>query len=179
MNFKSFLFAFLFLGAFVFSACEKDKDSDPDNEQELITTIRLSFTGGGSTVTFNATDKDGDGGLAPVIDKIALKPNTDYALKVAFLDESKTPSADITEEVGKESDVHLVCLTGSGSMPSPTTLDKDKNNKPLGLSSSFKTGAAGAGTLKVTLKHEPDKNNANPCSTGETDAEATFTVEVK
>ena len=172
-----FTLMILFIGAGLIS-CEKDKDAGPDNEQELITTIRLTFTGGGSTLVFNASDKDGDGGLAPVIDRITLKPNTDYTLSVQFLDESKSPAINITTEVEEESNEHLLCFAGTGAMPSPNVTDKDKKNKPLGLKSSFKTGAAGAGTLKVTLKHDADKNNASPCNTGETDAEATFQVTV-
>ena len=173
-----FLLLLLFAGSIWMTACEKDKDVSPDNEQELITTIRLTITGGGATQTLNAADKDGAGGLAPVIDQVKLKPNTDYTLSVQFLDESKTPAENITTEVEEESNDHLVCYVASGAMPLPGITDKDKKNKPLGLKSSFKTGAAGTGSLKVTLKHEADKNNATPCSTGETDAEATFTVSV-
>lgn len=162
-----------------FLGCEKDDDNDPDNEQELITTISLKFTGGGETKTFTAVDKDGDGGAAPVIQGITLKANTDYTLSVSFLDESKTPSEDITTEVKTESNDHLVCYAVTGAMVTPNTSDKDAAGKTLGLESSFKTGAAGAGTIKVTLKHEADKSNANACGTGETDAEATFNVTVQ
>lgn len=162
-----------------FLGCEKDDDNDPDNEQELITTISLKFTGGGETKTFTAVDKDGDGGAAPVIQDITLKANTDYTLSVSFLDESKTPSEDITTEVKTESNDHLVCYAVTGAMVTPNTSDKDTAGKTLGLESSFKTGAAGAGTIKVTLKHEADKSNANACGTGETDAEATFNVTVQ
>jgi hypothetical protein len=172
------LLSLFVIGLMLVTSCEKDKDADPDNEQELITTVRLTFTGGGATLTFNAADKDGAGGLAPVIDQVVLKPNTDYTLSVQFLDESKTPAGDITKEVAEESDEHLVCYAASGAMPLPGITDKDKKDKPLGLKSSFKTGAAGVGSLKVTLKHEADKNNATPCNTGETDAEATFPVSV-
>jgi hypothetical protein len=162
-----------------FLSCEKDDDNGPDNEQELITTIALKFTGGGQTVTFTAVDKDGDGGSAPVIQNINLKANTDYTLSVSFLDESKTPSEDITTEVKAESNDHLICYAGTGSMVSPQASDKDTAGKTLGLESAFKTGASGAGTLKVTLKHKADKSNANACGTGETDAEATFNVSVQ
>ncbi len=162
-----------------FLSCEKDDDNGPDNEQELITTIALTFTGGGQTVTFTAVDKDGDGGSAPIIQNINLKANTDYTLSISFLDESKTPSEDITTEVKAESNDHLVCYAATGAMVSPIASDKDAGGKTLGLESSFKTGAVGAGTLKITLKHEADKSNANACATGETDAEATFNVSVQ
>ena len=162
-----------------FLSCEKDDDNGPDNEQELITTIALKFTGGGQTVTFTAVDKDGDGGQAPVIQNINLKANTDYTLSISFLDESKSPSKDITTEVKAESNDHLICNAATGAMVSPQSSDKDAAGKTLGLESAFKTGAIGAGTLKITLKHKADKSNANACGTGETDAEATFNVSVQ
>ncbi len=164
---------------FTTTSCDKDDDDAPDNEQELITTIQLTFTGGGNVITATAKDLDGDGGNPPVVQDIQLAANTDYALTVAFLDESKTPAENLTEEVEEESNEHLVCLVGSGAIPSPAVQDTDDNGKPLGLASTLKTGAAGNGTLKVSLKHEPDKNNANPCNTGETDAEQIFNVIVK
>lgn len=161
-----------------FSSCEKDQKSSPDNEQELITTIRLTFTAPSGSVTFNAKDTDGDGGLAPVIDGIALKANTTYALNIEFLDESKGTAINLTPEVREEGTDHLVCLAASGAMPNPTVEDQDTNKAPLGLTSLLTTGAAGTGTLKITLKHLADKSSANACNTGETDAEATFAVTI-
>lgn len=159
--------------------CDKDDDEEPTNEQELITTVTLTFTPtSGSAIVATAKDLDGAGGNAPTIQAINLKSNTDYTLAVAFADESKSPAEDITEEVEEESNEHLVCLVASGAMPTPTIQDKDAAGKDLGLKSKFKTGAAGAGTLKITLKHEPDKSSANACSTGETDVEQTFTVTI-
>ncbi|AEE49249.1 hypothetical protein [Haliscomenobacter hydrossis] len=167
-----------FMGLALLS-CEKDDDNGPDNEQELITTISLKFTGGGQTLTFTAEDKDGDGGSAPVIQAITLKANTDYTLSVSFLDASKTPTEDLTTEVKTESNDHLVCYEATGAMAAPQIQDTDAGGKPLGLESKFKTGAAGAGTFKITLKHEADKSSASACSTGETDAESTFNVTVQ
>jgi hypothetical protein len=178
-QFKIFYLVFGFITVFSFSSCEKDKEGGPDNEQELITTVRLTFTLPGQSLVFNAKDTDGDGGLAPVIDAISLNANTTYGLKVEFLDESKTPVVDITSEVREEGAEHLVCFAASGSVPTPADLDKDANGKTLGLSSTVQTGAAGSGTLKVTLKHLADKSKSNACSTGETDAEVTFNVTVK
>jgi hypothetical protein len=164
-----------------FLGCEKDDDNGngPDNEQELITKVTLTFTGGGQTLPFSAEDKDGDGGKAPVIDNITLKANTDYKLAATFSHTLHTPAEDLTIEVKNESNDHLVCYVATGAMTSPAIQDKDSAGKPLGLESTFKTGAAGAGTLKITLKHKADKSNANACGTGETDVEATFNVTVQ
>lgn len=173
---------FIFLPALLLTTgCDRDDDNEPENEQELITTVTLTFTptAGGSAIVATAKDLDGDGGNPPVVQDIELAANTDYTLAISFLDESKNPVENITEEVEEESNEHLVCLVGSGAMPSPTIQDTDDNGDPLGLVSTFKTGAAGNGSLKVTLKHEADKSAATPCATGETDAEQTFNVTVK
>ena len=178
-SYKIFYVVLTFFSVFYFFSCEKDQVGGPDNEQELITTVRLTFTLPGQSLVFNAKDTDGDGGLAPVIDAVSLSANTTYGLKVEFLDESKTPAVDFTSEVREEGADHLVCFTASGSAPAPSDLDKDANGKALGLMSTAKTAAAGSGTLKVTLKHLADKSKSNACSTGETDAEVTFNVTVK
>lgn len=161
------------------TGCDKDEDNEPDNEQELITTVKLTFTPtAGIPITATAKDLDGTGGNAPTIQPINLKANTDYTLAVEFADESKNPAENITEEVSEENDVHLLCFVATGAVASPTIQDKDKNGKPLGLSSTLKTAAAGSGTLKITLKHEPNKSASNACSTGETDVEQTFNVTI-
>ncbi len=180
MNHLKFLTTLFILSTFLFTACDKDDDG-MDNEQELITTVQLTFTdGAGASLVFNVKDLDGDGGNPPVADEIKLKANTSYTLSVKFLDESDpSHTHDITEEVKEESDEHLVCFTSSGAMSAPVATDTDTNGKPLGLQNSLTTGSAGSGSLTVSLKHEPDKSAATPCSTGETDAEVTFPAVVE
>lgn len=173
------LFAPLLLGSLLFTAC--DKDDDPENPEELITTVKLTFTevGGGST-EFSVKDLDGDGGEAPVADEISLKANTSYTIGISFLDESKADHThDITAEVEEESADHLVCFEASGAMTAPVIGDMDDNGKPLGLESALVTGAAGSGGLQVTLKHLPEKDDADPCSTGDTDVDVNFTVNIQ
>lgn len=175
-----FLLAILALGGTLFTACDKDDDTGTD-EQELITTVRLTFTevGGGST-EFAVKDLDGDGGNPPVADEIKLKPNTAYTIGVAFLDESDAANIhDITEEILSENTAHLVCFTATGAATEPVIGDADDNGKPLGLESSLTTGAAGTGTLQVALKHQPDKSAASPCATGDTDAEVLFDLTIE
>ncbi len=176
-----FLFAFFALNALLFAACDKDDDGHDHNEQELITTVKLTFTEvGGSSSEFTVKDLDGDGGNPPVADEIKLKANTAYTIGVAFLDESEADHThDLTTEVEEESAAHLVCFSATGSMATPTIGDVDSNGKPLGLESALTTSNAGTGTLQVSLKHEPDKDAATPCSTGETDVEVTFDVTIE
>jgi hypothetical protein len=71
------------------------------NEEELITTVQLKITESGTinTNTYSWKDVDGVGGNIPVIQGITLSPNKSYEVEVEFLDESKNPAADITQEV--------------------------------------------------------------------------------
>lgn len=149
----------LLLSATLFTVSCKDEEVDAEEENELITTVKLNFTSGGTTQSFKYSDSDGDGGKAPTVDAISLKPNTTYTLTVEVLDESKMPVSDITEEVKEESDEHLFVYT-----PTPSSLltytygDKDANNFVIGLTGSAKTNAAGTGKLKVQLRHQPPIN---------------------
>jgi hypothetical protein len=151
--------------------CKRADDVDPQDENELITTVRLTFTeqGTSTATTFEYKDPDGDGGNPPTrFDDIRLKPNTTYALRIAFLDESKSPAEDLTKEVEEEADEHLVIFTATpATLLTYTYGDKDSRNFPLGLVGTARTGAAGTGTLKVQLRHQPPVNN-QPVKNGTT-----------
>ena len=61
--------------------------------------------------------------------------------------------------------------------------ENDTNGNPIGLDYSFATwNAGGSGNLKITLRHQPDKNAAGVSSgdianaNGETDIEVEFPV---
>jgi hypothetical protein len=177
-QFFSIYLIFTFLTIFFFS-CEKDTSEYPEDELELITTVSLTFTPAtGSAKSFKWTDKDGTGGLAPVIESIVLAANTSYTISAEFFDESKSPAYNVTEDIQEDGYEHLVCYTSSGSAPAVQITDLDKKKDPLGLAGTAKTTTAGNGSLKISLKHIPDKKSATPCSTGETDIEVTFPVTI-
>jgi hypothetical protein len=177
-QFFSIYLIFTFLTIFSFS-CEKDTSEYPEDELELITTVSLTFTPAtGSAKSFKWTDKDGAGGLAPVIESIVLAANTSYTISAEFFDESKSPAYNVTEDIQEDGYEHLVCYTSSGSAPAVQITDLDKKKDPLGLAGTAKTTTAGNGSLKISLKHIPDKKSATPCSTGETDIEVTFPVTI-
>jgi hypothetical protein len=164
----------------LFTACDKDSEMS-GNEQELITTVKLTFSeAGGSSFNFSVKDLDGEGGNPPVAEEIKLIANTAYTISAEFLDESVAgDTKDLTVEVKEEREDHLVCYSKTFASSDLAITDTDGNGKPLGLKSTLTTGAAGTGSLTVSLKHEPDKSSANPCATGETDAEVTFPVKIE
>lgn len=178
-------------------------DDPPADEQELITSVILTFTpsGGGTALVFEVDDPDGDGGSAPTVDPIAL-PAGSYTLAIAFENRLEDPPEDITLEVADEADEHQVFLTGSAVFgPASTTAnaalthayaDTDADGNPIGLANTI-TAAAGSGNLIVTLRHLPPLDGT-PVKTaelaaqvaasglssigGESDASVTFPVSV-
>jgi YD repeat-containing protein len=179
---KHKLMLLLSLFGFIMASCDKD-DAPPDDEQELITTVKLTFTNTASTaevVTATWRDTDGPGGAAPVITGLFLKPNTSYNGRVEFLDESNpNNTADITEEVEQEGEDHQVYYTATGNL-TVSNLNNDSKGLPLGTRATFTTTAAGIGTLKVVLKHKPGSKAAGDQETkGETDVEVIFPVQIQ
>jgi hypothetical protein len=180
-NLKSILVAMTAVA--MMTACKKD-EPNPVEDNENLTTVRLKLTEGGTTSTFTFKDLDGDGGNAPTIDKISLKPDKTYTMAVEILDESKTPVGNITTDIFDERDEHIFQYVPTpASILAITTTDKDTRGLPVGLTSSVKTMAAGTGKLKVVLHHQPPVNGKiikdGSFTIGSIDFDGTFDVEVK
>jgi hypothetical protein len=150
----------------VLAACGEPGDNG-GNEQEVITTVQLSFMPTtGVPVVFEFDDPDGDGGMQGTAQPIALPTATSYTMNVAFINRQGTVPEDITAEVRDEGDEHQVFFTGNAVM-GPATMnadaalthsyaDMDANGFPIGLSSTIMTSATpSAGVLTVTLRHMP------------------------
>lgn len=168
----------------MFTSC--DNDTEEVNEEELITTVATTLTGGGTTITLTSRDLDGDGPNAPVITVSGdLKASTTYTGTTTFLNETTSPAEDITEEVEEEGDEHQLFYQAPASIGAFTYTDTDINGKPIGLAFDLRTGAAAAnGSLTVTLRHLPVKSASGVASGditnagGATDALVTFPVKV-
>lgn len=180
--FRPFLVALMLAAPLFATSCKKDKDDpQPDDENELITTVRYTLTpaGGGTAITVQSKDLDGDGGAAPVVGTLTLAPNTTYTGTISFLDESKTPAEDITAEVSAESQEHLVVYTPNpAGLVTITRTDRDRNNLEVGLTTRLVTTAAATGTLQVKLRHQPGSKNGTE-TPGSSDAEVSFPVNVR
>lgn len=183
---KFLLYSFLFISIFSFSTCNDD-DLQMEEPVELITTLTYTLTpeGGGTPVVLSFRDADGDGGNAPVVTTEPLQAGTTYNATVVLLNESETPTEDITEEVSEEAEEHQFFFAAQGADISVSYADQDADGNPLGITSEVVTGTAGSGSFTITLRHEPDKN-ADGVSNGlianaggETDIEVTFSVEIE
>lgn len=182
-------FTILFVGSFVLGACKKD-DPKPVNEVEVITKVSLRFTNNANpseSVLMTWEDSDGVGGNPPVINNGTLKRNTNYTIDIEVKGEN---GEDKTREILEEADEHQFYFGFSTNtlFSSFEYLDKDKNNKPLGLRTRATTiNNAGGGNLQVILAHEPNKSQNiaatpwvyTPNIGGEQDFNITFNVTVE
>jgi hypothetical protein len=171
------------------------KDPEPVNESELITTMVYSLITSDSTegaptdiANFVFRDLDGDGPNAPVIIKDTLLANKTYYAIVTLLNESVSPIENINEEILEEGADHQFFYEKSGLNNiafSYTPLEKDVNGNPIGITTILESGVKGNGTIKITLRHEPNKYGLNVASGeiinagGETDIEVSFPVTIK
>lgn len=170
-----------------FNACKKDEKtvSPPLPGNEFLTTVRLIIT--------NASDAS-DVHVATITDptvlpnapdsinnpNVSLKANSTYNVQVLFLDETKSPAGNVTTDIYDRRNYHLICMEPSASNLTVTRTDLDTNNPPLqiGLQDKFVTGAAGALTLNVQLRHQPNAKNGD-CAPGSTDADVTYNVTIQ
>jgi hypothetical protein len=167
-NIHSLLALQLLVGGMV--ACSNIEPAPTEGEQEVITTVELTFTPpAGAAVVVSHADPENDG--SPVIDDIVLDNNTRYAMTVTFTNELSTPAEDITGEVLTESDEHQVLVYGAGvagranasnddQLVDHTYDDEDANGFPVGLSNTIGTVAAGTSTLQLMLRHMPPEGGA-------------------
>jgi hypothetical protein len=170
-------------GTVLFTACDKDEDPALINEEELITTVRLTFApvGGGSPVIATWQDLDGDGGNPPTVSSIALAKGRSYTLTLDLSDDSGATSENITEEIEEEAEEHQFFFRTSGLTGMTIAYnDKDQDNHPIGLSNTVTIpNAASTGTLTVILRHGLNKGatgvaGGDPANAGgETDVETT------
>lgn len=171
--------------ALAITSCKKDVVEE-ENENEVITTVQLTFTptGAGAPLTYKWEDLDGDGGAAPVIDMVTLAVNTTYNVQLLLLDKTKNPVDTTSNEVMEEAEDHRFYFEPSaGSNITVSNLDNDPNGVPVGLNSTWTTTTAATGTMKITLRHYENGGKAvadavnDPKSS--TDAEATFNTKVQ
>ena len=171
------------------TACDKD-DNKPtlENEEELITTVRVHLEplDSGSNVILSFIDPDGDGPVSPTIENGVLQDSTDYNVAVEFLNASKNPPEDITEEVRNEGTDHqLFFVFGQGLNMDFEYQDTDSQGKPIGLKALFHTYEAGSGDFRLILRHQPNKSATGVSegtldnAGGDTDVEVTFTLAVQ
>jgi len=179
------------IAAAAITGCKKDEEETVTppivNEEEVITTMILAFDGQGAAADkeLRFTDADGDGGGAPVFALDTLQATSDYNVSVILLNETASPVDTISNEVLDEGADHQFFFQPTGANITVAYADVDVNGNPIGLQTTMATGAASIGTLKVTLRHEPDKAAAGVVdgditnAGGETDIEVEFPLVIE
>lgn len=170
----------------------KDPDvvhPDNPNQQEFITTVQLVLVDSSDATIVREgkfQDLDGIGGNAPVIMGITLDADRIYYVSVYLLDESKNPTDTISYEVKEEGNDHQLfyeALDGVAlTLRRYSVGDYDDNGVPIGLNPVFRTGVAGTGNLRVTLKHQPDvkpTSGEGNISLGDMDVEVELPVVIQ
>lgn len=170
MRLSSQFLPLLTCAALGFAAPGCGEDGSPSgNENEVFTTITLTFVpaAGGASVIASVDDPDGDGGNPPTVKPVMLTAGM-FDMSVKFENKLATPPVDITEEVKDEADEHQVFFTGNavqgpasnqpGAPLMHTYADADSKGLPIGLANKV-TAAAGTGMLTVTLRHLPPVND--------------------
>ena len=178
------LTAIFFLSTLLISCNDDDDDIIPVNEEEVITTmtVTLAPVAGGTNITLQTRDLDGDGPTPPVITVSGnLIKNASYNGSIVLLNETEDPAENITEEVEEEAEEHQFFYTIGGALDATTTYENfDGDGNPLGTEFSLDAGDASTGTLTFTLRHEPKKPNDGLADAGgETDITATFNVTIE
>ena len=173
---------------FLFSTCKKDEKtvSPPLPGNEFLTTVRLVAvnTGDPSDVqTASVTDTTLLPHPADSINNpnLKLKAGATYHVSVLFLDETKKPAGNVTDDIYDRRNYHLICFeTAGGVNLTVTRTDLDTNTPalPIGLQDTFTTGAAGTGKLNVQLRHQPNAKNGS-CDPGSSDADVDFNITIQ
>lgn len=185
MLYTKLLIVIILMTSILFTACEKTPIIP--NEEELITTLQYTLTplDGGNSIVFSFQDLDGDGGNPASISGGVLEANKTYSGVLVLLDETQNPSEDITSEILAEAAEHQFFFESTIQDVTILYSDNDNNGNPLGINTTLTTKQTGSGTIKITLRHEPNKdalgvragNIAN--AGGETDIEVIFDINVQ
>ena len=165
------------------AGCSDDPEST--NEEEVITTIIITLTPGDEENDVVTLDWD-DINLNAIIDASEvsisgpLKVNEAYEASIQILNKSADPEIDISEEITEEAEEHIFCFTVTGAGISISNRDTDKHGLPLGLTSTWTTGAsASTGSVNIVLRHQPGVKTGDCPGAGDTDADITFVVTVE
>ncbi|TXN35824.1 type 1 periplasmic binding fold superfamily protein [Flagellimonas hymeniacidonis] len=197
MKTTKFLSLALLTGTFLVGCSSDDNEPDPVNEEETITTMNVTLTpqGGGTTITLQSQDLDGDGPNAPNISISGdLAENTVYDGIVVLLNEAETPAENVNEEIEGEADEHQFFFVPNSSLNATIAYTDDESDyvsdetgenftstNPVGISFTLTTTDASTGTLAITLRHEPKKPNDGTLADagGETDITQAFNLVIE
>lgn len=139
------------------TSCKKTATPADENEHESVNRIVFTYTStGNSARDFVMEDPDGDGGNPPSrIDTIKLAAGVTYTLDVKTYNLVNGVAKDITSVITSQSSSHELFFIPTGVTLAITKNDKDRNNYPVGLNSTWVAGAAASGSIQFKVMHKP------------------------
>lgn len=200
MNYRLFT---LSIAGFTIMSCSNNDNAVPpeENEVEVITDVTLVFTNNADetdVVRASAQDPDGEGiQELQVLDEIDLGVDKTYTLTFEIFNNLEaTPGENIGEEILNEDNDHQFFFeftldafdspTGNGNIDTASDPlnynDRDENENPVGLSTTWTTPATGTtgGIFTVRLKHQPGiKTSTTGASNGDTDFDLDFVLNIQ
>lgn len=174
-----YIFPVLAFALTCMASCSDDPEST--NEEEVITTVLITLTpeeGDAITLGWNDDNEDGIVDTEEIDDNKLLSINESYTATIELLNKSVTPEVDITEEIEEEAEDHLFCFEPTGANVSVAYADEDRNGLGIGLTSVWTTTTPSNGTIKITLRHQPDLKTGDCPGAGDTDVSLTFRISV-
>lgn len=159
--------------------CSKDDETPEEiNEEETINRVTLTVTspGGSNTYTWN------EGETIPTVN---LTANAVHQVSISFFDATDPSDVeDITEEVIEEADEHFVfyeVANASLTIASASNDVVDADGVSINIHTEWTAGAAGSGTVRAVLIHEPTSKSGTTRSDlgGSTDVELDFPVTIQ
>lgn len=182
MNYIVIMPAFFLL---LLSACKPTCQKHPDDvecvgEEEVITTLKLTFKDSATGVvayTYQFKDSDNNG-VPEIFDTLKLLANKAYKTEVRFLNEASLPVQDMTEEIEREKNDHLLIFHVFSVAINFTYIDFDDHGLPVGLQTYWRTNITGNGNVQIILRHQPAVKDGTE-TPGDTDMEVDFPLVVQ
>jgi hypothetical protein len=171
----------------VLNACDKEV-AEEENDNEVVTTLELHLIERTSLehliYKFDDPDGFGAGSVAPTVDLIKLSPNKVYDVELKLLNKTANPNEDVTGEVEEEAADHrFYFLPTTGANIAVSNFSNDANGVPIGITSTWTTGAKATGKIRIVLRHYPNGAKAtddpvdSPKSNTDVDTEFVTSVE--
>ncbi len=170
-----------------FTSCSDDDDPAPVNEEEIITTLTLTFVNNANPLDFVVLNSFAADGLEDGMSTETITGNftagVTYSLSLGLLNTSENPAEDVLNgDIIPEADEHFFAYAVNGL---DMTMTRDADDVPgpdgsnLGVNTTWVANSAGTGNLQIRLIHEPtsvdDSNEFGSATGGSEDFNITFT----
>ena len=173
---KKYLIIFSIL--FIAQSCSKD-DPEEIHEHEEINRVSLTFSEGSNSETFTWDE----GSTIPTIN---IDANKTYQVGFYVYNASNPSDVEnVTTEIIEEADEHFVFYELAGisnlTIQSATNDVSDSDGIPININTSWTTGDAESGTVRVYLIHGPSSKSGSTRAQfgGGTDVEVNFPISIQ